>query len=316
MSSSPEAPTGAVQQFYALIEASDRFAALIHEFSTGQRQALRSAALEDSKLLRPVNLRIEKLQTLGGALHQVIRECSPHAMGDLQITLGRSLDLAQFFAFRFLQTERLGLEGLVKNPFLGSGVYAIYYEGCDPGAGDASSGFEPAYGPIRRTETPIYVGKSDPANPYAEDTVSQGGRLYGRLREHSKSIQKGGFSLGYFSYRFATVQSGLQAAVEDFLIRFFRPIWNKEVGIVHGFGKHGDSAGTRGNKRSPWDTMHPGRKWAADTKENQVERAGIVANIAEHFRAHPPIQELITLQQLLTRSAPETSVSPPVEEEI
>jgi hypothetical protein len=62
--------------------------------------------------------------------------------------------------------------------------------------------------------------------------------------------------------------------------------------------------------------MHPGRKWAADTKENQVERAGIVANIAEHFRAHPPIQDLITLQQLLTRSAPETSVSPPVEEEI
>ena len=120
--------------------------------------------------------------------------------------------------------------------------------------------------------------------------------------------------MGRFSYRFATVQSGLQAAVEDFLIRFFRPIWNKEVGIVHGFGKHGDSARTRGNKRSPWDTMHPGRKWAADTKENQVERAGIEANIAGHFCAHPPIQDLITLQQLLTCSAPETLVSPPVEE--
>ena len=94
MNPSSEAPTGVVRQFDALIEASDRFATLIHEFSMGQRQALRSAALEDSKSLRPVNLGIEKLQKLGGALHQVIRECSPHAMGDLQITLGRSLDLA------------------------------------------------------------------------------------------------------------------------------------------------------------------------------------------------------------------------------
>lgn len=304
---------GVVRQFDALIDASDRFATLICEFSTGQRQALRSAALEDSKLLRHVKSRIEKLQKLGGVLNQVIRECSPQAMGDLHITLGRSLDLAQFFAFRFLQMERLGLEGLLKNPFLGSGVYAIYYEGCDPDAGYASSGGVTAYGPIRRTETPIYVGKSDPANPYAEDTVSQRDRLYGRLKEHSKSIQKGGLPLSHFSYRFATVQSGLQAAVEDFLIRFFRPIWNKEVGIVHGFGKHGDSAKTRGNKRSPWDTMHPGREWAADTKENQVERAGIEANIAEHFRVHPPIQDLLRLQQSLTRATTEALVSPPVE---
>lgn len=69
MNSSSEAPTGVVRQFDALIEASDRFVALIHEFSTGQRQALRSAALEDSKLLRHVNLQIEKLQKLGGALN-------------------------------------------------------------------------------------------------------------------------------------------------------------------------------------------------------------------------------------------------------
>ena len=30
--------------------------------------------------------------------------------------------------------------------------------------------------------------------------------------------------------------------------------------------KHGDSAKTRANKRSPWDVVHPGRAWALDER--------------------------------------------------
>ena len=36
--------------------------------------------------------------------------------------------------------------------------------------------------------------------------------------------------------------------------------------------KHGDSAKTRANKRSPWDVVHPGRLWALD--ESLVDSLG------------------------------------------
>jgi hypothetical protein len=64
-------------------------------------------------------------------------------------------------------------------------------------------------------------------------------------------------------------------------------------------GKHGDNAKTRANKRSPWDTMHPGRKWANDTTANQAERHEIVEHIAKHFVSHPVIPDKTTLFEKL-----------------
>ena len=71
------------------------------------------------------------------------------------------------------------------------------------------------------------------------------------------------------------VQSGWETAAEDYLIRLFRPIWNKETKILYGLGKHGDSAETRTNKRSLWDTLHPARVWAAPTLEDARSPAEI-----------------------------------------
>src|SRR5258707_92768 len=48
-------------------------------------------------------------------------------------------------------------------PAYGSGVYAIYYRGNHP-----------LYGGISGSETPIYVGKADPANDDASTTREQG----------------------------------------------------------------------------------------------------------------------------------------------
>jgi hypothetical protein len=60
--------------------------------------------------------------------------------------------------------------------------------------------------------------------------------------------------------------------------------------VCYGFGKHGDSAGTRKNERSPWDTLHPGRPWAkGDTNTpNKRTVAQIRADIAEHYKKYPP----------------------------
>lgn len=232
---------------------------------------------------------LQELKGLYAELESLIRDMSPAVAGRIQITLGRSDSIAKFFAFKFVHQPKVELSKLADERFLGAGIYAIYYHG----KGEA------AYQPIARSETPIYIGKADPKEPYAETTEEQGPSLHFRLGEHAKSIVKGGLSLADFRYRVATIQSGMQAAVEDFLIRLFRPIWNKEVKVAYGIGKHGDDAETRANKRSPWDTMHPGRAWALKTKEDQTARAQIEERIRAHFLKCPPYKTMDALRAAL-----------------
>lgn len=164
--------------------------------------------------------------------------------------------------------------------FYGSGVYALYYLG----------DFD-AYAPLRGTEHPIYVGKADPKDPRAETPETQGPQLSGRLAEHAKSIRRAGGTLRIedFECRFLVISSGWQASAETFLIRLYAPVWNSETGICHGLGKHGDSGETRANRRSPWDTLHPGRAWAAGALPDQFPEADIRRNIASHLAAKPPV---------------------------
>lgn len=132
--------------------------------------------------------------------------------------------------------------------FYGSGVYALYY------CGDFD-----AYQPISGTETPIYVGKADPAEHGANSVVDQGERLSNRLRDHQRSIMAAkNLQIEDFDCRYLVVKSAWQNTAETYLIEKFSPVWNNEVGICYGFGKHGDSPDTRKNTRSPWDTLHPG----------------------------------------------------------
>jgi hypothetical protein len=165
--------------------------------------------------------------------------------------------------------------------FYGSGVYALYYRGP----------FD-AYQPIVNTDTPIYVGKADPASPQALTPPEQGQRLWTRLQDHQRSIVAAdNLNLADFDCRFLVVRSAWQITAETYLIERFKPIWNNEVGICYGFGKHGDAPETRGNTRSPWDTLHPGRSWA--TKAGNVPYilsvVEIKAKIAQHFQTYPSI---------------------------
>lgn len=242
----------------------------------------------------PSNRIVKRFVAESGLLVNELRDAreqvSPVRFGAIGITLGRSDSIAKFFAFSFTNQEKRVLAKLADFPFFGSGVYAIYYHGKA----------EKSYIPLSCTETPIYVGKADPRNPQAESVEEQGQALYSRLKEHTKSMVKANLPLSDFYYRAAPIQTGMQAAVEDFMIRLFRPIWNKEIKICFGIGKHGDSATTRANKRSPWDTMHPGRKWAADTKIDQMKRHEIEAKITEHFKNHPVIPNKGKLFKLLS----------------
>jgi Eco29kI restriction endonuclease len=175
--------------------------------------------------------------------------------------------------------------------FYGSGVYAVYYKGKFP-----------AYAAISKREHPIYVGKADPADPSSKTAMEQGDRLSNRLNDHRKNITKASATLHLedFDYRALVVQTGWQTAAENYLIELFKPIWNSEVGICYGFGKHGDDPGTRANLRSPWDTLHPGRDWAhRDPKMKDARpKERIVAEIRKHLAAHPPLR---SIDQILRR---------------
>jgi|LFRM01.1.fsa_nt_gb hypothetical protein len=228
--------------------------------------------------------------SLIGELQNARELISPIHFGSIGITLGRSDSIAKFFAFSFTNQDKRPLHTLADKPFFGSGVYALYYHGDK----------ENVYVSLSGSETPIYVGKADPDNPQAETVEEQGQSLYRRLKEHADNIAKTNLSLTDFRYRASPIQTGMQAAVEDFMIRLFRPIWNKEVKICFGIGKHGDSATTRINKRSPWDTMHPGRKWAAGTASDQLSRREIERRIAEHFTNHPVIPDREHLFKMLS----------------
>jgi hypothetical protein len=152
-------------------------------------------------------------------------------------------------------------------PAYGSGVYAIYYHGDHP-----------LYTAISGSETPIYVGKADPAKDDASTTREQGPKLTARLLEHAGTIstaesygdslpsQLSRIRLKDFVCRRLVCATNAQLVAEKHLIRTFWPIWNSETKVCWGMSKHGDAAKTRANKRSPWDVVHPGRVWALDKR--------------------------------------------------
>lgn len=189
--------------------------------------------------------------------------------------------VGRFVALALVAQDRHPLAGIPK--FYGSGVYAIYYNGSFP-----------AYQPISGTETPIYVGQAAPGVSNARTPLEQGPKLCGRLADHRKNIGKAAESLNLadFEFRSLVVQSGWETAAEDYLIHLFQPIWNSETNILYGLGKHGDSPTTRANRRSPWDTLHPGRAWAVATTNDAKSVQQINSELAIHFLERPAYSDL------------------------
>ncbi|EQD49961.1 Restriction endonuclease, type II, Eco29kI [mine drainage metagenome] len=137
--------------------------------------------------------------------------------------------------------------------------------------------------------------------------------MYGRLSEHRKTIKKASdcatdkgepFPLRTqdFECRRLVCATNAQLAAEQHLIRLFKPIWNSEIRICWGIGKHGDSADTRKNKRSPWDVLHPGRDWALDViLKDKMSPEKIAARIAKHLASNPPYRDRDhIIQQILS----------------
>lgn len=262
-------------------------ASLLSELRTLTERIAVAEAGEDPRAIKKVRLGLEQvtaqLKDVTHKLDPVLRPASIFDPTDPN-TSGRVVALTLV-----AQTKH----PLAKIPeFYGAGVYAIYYRG----------DYEP-YASLKGMDHPIYVGKADPDNQSAKDAVSQGTKLSGRLNEHAGSIRKAATTLDIndFDCRFLIVQTGFQKSAEDYLINFFKPIWNSETKICFGLGKHGDSSETRVNKRSPWDTLHPGRKWADATTENQKSAETIIEQIGAHLERHRPYADIHQIFERFTQ---------------
>jgi len=185
-------------------------------------------------------------------------------------------------------------------PTYGSGVYALYYRGQHP-----------AYAEIKDSETPIYVGKADPDEPRAATPREQGVRLFGRLADHRDAIREvenfgrvngiaDALAVADFECRRLVCATNAQLVAERRLIDIFKPAWNQETKICFGISKHGDNAQTRRNKKSPWDVLHPGRSWAANSPvRDGMTPETITARLTSHFTDNIPRRDEEEIMQLL-----------------
>lgn len=230
---------------------------------------------QKQSLQREIRATIDELARLLGDIDPIRQPAAVFDPSNPQL-------VGRFVALGLVAQPRLPLATIT--PFYGSGVYAIYYTG----------GFS-LYAPISGKETPIYVGQASPRLANAQTPLDQGSKLSDRLNEHRKNIARATSTLDIadFQYRSLVVQSGWETAAEDYLIHFFRPVWNSETRILFGLGKHGDDAKTRSNRRSPWDTVHPGRTWAsAQSLVDAKSSATISQELATHFAEHPVFPDL------------------------
>jgi len=161
-----------------------------------------------------------------------------------------------------------------EEPFIGAGVYAIYYSGDFPAYRSISLQHE------RGREIPIYVGKAVPAGARKGilDLDAQAGTvLYNRLAEHSDSIKQAkNLHLTDFSCRYLVVDDIWIPLGETLLIRMSSPLWNR---VVDGFGNHDPGKGRHQGQRPQWDVLHPGRSWAERLQPNKKTAEDLLAAI-------------------------------------
>jgi Eco29kI restriction endonuclease len=142
--------------------------------------------------------------------------------------------------------------------FLGAGVYVIYYVGDHPVykriAEDNRGG---------KWRAPIYVGKADaPGSRKGGFTLEFQPHcsLFDRLWQHAISIDSAeNLQLEHFHCQYVVLDEVWVPLAESLLIQRFSPVWNV---LIEGFGIHDPGAGRRVQKRSQWDTLHPGRSFA------------------------------------------------------
>jgi hypothetical protein len=156
--------------------------------------------------------------------------------------------------------------------FLGPGIYVIYYVGPHP-----------LYQAISGTDKPIYVGKAVPAGARKAltDDTKVGTPLWNRIDEHRESVTYAAdLEPLDFRVRYLVADELFIPLAETLMIRTLHPVWNQ---VVDGFGNHDPGRGRYDSKLPDWDTLHPGRPWAARIRTPGRLRSELEARVRAHF---------------------------------
>lgn len=170
------------------------------------------------------------------------------------------------------------IHALPPEPFIGAGVYAIYYRG--------------DFTPYKRLaelnrdtfSIPIYVGKAVPAGARKGGlgmNVDHGLALYNRLSEHYISLSKAvNLNENDFVCKYLVVDDIWIPLAESMLIEQYKPLWNR---CIDGFGNHDPGKGRYQQQKSPWDCIHEGREWADNLKPNAVSKDDLIKKVAQYL---------------------------------
>jgi hypothetical protein len=192
------------------------------------------------------------------------------------------INLARSIADELLESEPSPLPP--DKPFAGAGVYALYYA-------SEKGGFEPYsrvnnFGWPFEEWVPIYVGKAAApgsrtggSGEEAELDYVPNTNLFNRLWEHAKSLEAANnLAPEEFRYRALVLDQVWIGLGEALLIHSYRPLWNQ---VISGFGIHVPGKGRKDQKKSEWDTIHPGRNLVS--KPNSSSKAALKRRIDEHL---------------------------------
>jgi hypothetical protein len=164
--------------------------------------------------------------------------------------------------------------------FNGAGIYAIYYTG-----DFAAYKILAAKNKNGKFQSPIYVGKAVPPGARKGNfglDAAPGPSLYKRLQEHAESVNAAeNLRIEDFFCRFLVVDDIWIPLGESLLIAKFSPVWNK---LIDGFGNHDPGKGRYEGMRSKWDTLHPGRPWAAKCAERNESQSQIINELLSYLK--------------------------------
>ena len=163
-------------------------------------------------------------------------------------------------------------------PFIGAGVYLLYYVG-------SADLYAPVAG-LNKDEKfalPIYVGKADPKGTRkgARLDPKPGPAIFQRLGQHADRIQATkNLKIKDFYFRFVVLDYVWIRLGEAGLIDHYRPLWNA---LLDGFGSKIPGSNRAKQKRSAWDTIHPGVGWPELTSAGKHPIETLLTNVKAFF---------------------------------
>ncbi len=191
------------------------------------------------------------------------------------------INLARSIETELLSREPLGFDKV--SDVRGAGVYAIYYLGDFPAYALIS-----ARNLDGKFEQPIYVGKAIPkgGRKGGISTDSLAGRpLSDRLSQHAASIeQASNLAIGDFAVRHLIVDDIWIPLGENMLIETYKPVWNR---ALDGFGNKDPGRRRATQYKSPWDVLHPGRRFAEKLADSGLSTDFLAERVDDYLNDRP-----------------------------